>query len=112
TGTTTIYNPVTPTAAVSATGAVRIRKVLSEEDGTFVLEGTISTQERIAISQTDLLWLRLTLSPGRVDFYANLTEGAAKGKQRFPPVPRKLPDHVGPAVHPAEGVPLPNVPFE
>ena len=112
TGTTSIYNPVTPTAAVSATGAVRIRKVLSEEDGTFVLEGTISTQERIAISQTDLLWLRLTLSPGRVDFYANLTEGAAKGEQRFRTLPRKLPEHVGPAVHSAEGVRLPNVPFE
>ena len=91
---------------------MRIRKVLSQNDDTVVLEGTISTQERIAISQTDLLWLRLTLSPGRVDFYANLAEGLAHGERRFRTLPQRLPEHIGLAIRSAEGVRFPNVPFE
>ena len=110
--TTSIYSPITPSAPISSAGAVRIRKVHSADDDTFVLEGTIFTQERIAISQTDLLWLRLTLSSGRVDFYANLTEGVAHGERRFRTLPQKLPEHIGLAIRSAEGVRFPNAPFE
>jgi len=92
--------------------AVRIRKILAQKDETIVLEGTISTQERIDISQTDLLWIQLTLSCGRVVFYANLTEGVALGERRFRTIPQKLPEHVGLAIRSAEGVRFPNVPFE
>jgi hypothetical protein len=109
---TSIYSPVTSSNPVNATGAVRIRKVLSLNDDTFVLEGTISTQERIAISETDLLWLRLTLSLGRVDFYANLTEGLAHGERRFRTLPQRFPENIGLAIRSAEGVRFPNVPFE
>ena len=108
---TSIYRPVTPSSPVSAMGAVRIRKILAQKDET-VLEGTISTQERIDISQTDLLWIQLTLSCGRVDFYANLTEGVAQGERRFRTIPQKLPEHVGLAIRSAEGVRFPSVPFE
>ena len=108
---TSIYRPVTPSFPVSAMGAVRIRKILAQKDET-VLEGTISTQERIDISQTDLLWIQLTLSCGRVVFYANLTEGVAQGERRFRTIPQKLPEHVGLAIRSAEGVRFPNVPFE
>jgi hypothetical protein len=108
---TSIYRPVTPSRPVSAMGAVRIRKILTQKDET-VLEGTISTQERIDISQTDLLWIQLTLSCGRVVFYANLTEGVAQGERRFRTIPQKLPEHVGLAIRSAEGVRFPNVPFE
>jgi len=109
---TSIYHPETESSPVNSVGAVRIRKVLSQNDDAIVLEGTISTQERIAISKTDLLWIRLTLSSGRVDFYANLTEGMAKGERRFRTLPQKLPEHVGLAIRSAEGVRFPNVPFE
>lgn len=109
---TSIYRPVTSSSPVSAVGAVRIRKVLAKEDETVVLEGTISTQERIDISQTDLLWIQLTLSSGRVAFYANLTEGVAQGERRFRTIPQKLPKNVGLAIRSAEGVRFPNVPFE
>jgi hypothetical protein len=108
---TSIYRPVTPSLPVSAMGAVRIRKILAQKDET-VLEGTISTQERIDISQTDLLWIQLTLSCGRVVFYANLTEGVAAGERRFRTIPQKLPEHVGLAIRSGEGVRFPNVPFE
>jgi hypothetical protein len=107
-----IYRPVTPSRPVSTMGAVRIRKILTQKDETIVLEGTISTQERIDISQTDLLWIQLTLSCGRVVFYANLTEGVAAGERRFRTIPQKLPEHVGLAIRSAEGVRFPNVPFE
>jgi hypothetical protein len=109
---TSIYRPVTPSLPVSTMGAVRIRKILAQKDGTIVLEGTISTQERIDISQTDLLWIQLTLSCGRVVFYANLTEGLAQGERRFRTIPQKVPEHVGLAARSAEGVRFPNVPFE
>jgi len=109
---TSIYRTATPSAPVSAVGAVRIRKVLSQNNNSVVLEGTISTQERIAISQTDLLWIRLTLSSGRVDFHANLTEGLAQGEQRFRTLPQVLPENLGLAIRSAEGVSFPNVPFE
>ena len=110
--TTSVYSPVTSSNPLNATGAVRIRKVLSQNDDTVVLEGTLSTQERIAISQTDLLWLRLTLSLGRVDFYANLTEGLAHGERRFRTLPQRLPEHIAVAICSAEGLRFPNVPFE
>jgi hypothetical protein len=110
--TASIYRPMTSSLPVHASGAVRIRKILSQNDDTVILEGTISTQERIGIAQTDLLWIRLNLSAGRVDFYANLTEGVAQGEQRFRTLPQKLPEHLGIAIRSAEGVRFPNVPFE
>ena len=109
---TSIYRPLTSSSPVSATGAVRIRNILAQKDETVVLEGTISTQERIDISQTDLLWIQLTLSSGRVVFFANLTEGVVQGERRFRTIPQKLPEHVGLAIRTAEGVRFPNVPFE
>jgi hypothetical protein len=54
----------------------------------------------------------LTLSSGRVGFYANLTEGAAQGERRFRTIPQRLPKHVGLAIRSAEGVRFPSVPFE
>ena len=109
---TSIYRPVTPSRPLSGMGAVRIRKILAQKDETIVLEGTISTQERIDISETDLLWIQLTLSSGRVAFYANLAEGVAQGERRFRTIPQKLPEHVSLAIRSAEGVRFPNVPFE
>jgi len=109
---TSIYRPVTVSSPLNAVGAVRIRKVMAQKDEMVVLEGTISTQERIDASQTDLLWIQLTLSSGRVAFYANLTEGVAQGERRFRTIPQKLPEHVALAIRSAEGVRFPNVPFE
>jgi hypothetical protein len=109
---TSIYRPVTVSSPLNAVGAVRIRKVMAQKDETVVLEGTISTQERIDASQTDLLWIQLTLSSGRVALYANLTEGVAQGERRFRTIPQKLPEHVALAIRSAEGVRFPNVPFE
>ena len=109
---TSIFRPVGASNPVNAVGAVRIRKVLVQKDETVILEGTISTQERIDISPTDLLSIQLTLSSGRVALYANLTEGVAQGERRFRTIPQKLPKHVGLAIRSAEGVRFPYVPFE
>ncbi|HEY5742122.1 MAG TPA: hypothetical protein VIS99_06235 [Terrimicrobiaceae bacterium] len=107
-----IYSPSMTSAPVSANGRVRIRKVLAQDDGTVALEGTISTQERISIAETDLIWLRLTVSSGRLDFYAHLTEGLAHGERRFHTLPQKFPDHLELAVRSAEGVGFASVPFQ
>ena len=110
--TTSIYSPIASGSPIRAVGAVRIRKVLSQDDGSTVLEGTLATQERIGISRTDLIWMRLTLSLGRIDVYANLEEGLAQGEQRFRTVPLQLPEHMGVAIRSTEGVRFPNVAFE
>ncbi len=109
--TASIYSPITATQ-VTATGAVRIRRVISQKNDVIVLEGTISTQERLSVSQTDLLWLRLTLSSGRVDVYANLAEGLSQGEWRFRTIPQKVPQHIGLAIRSAEGGRFMNIPFE
>ena len=109
---TSIYSPIASTNPVKGVGAVRVRKVLSQDDGSTVLEGTLATQERIGISRTDLIWLRLTLSLGRIDVYANLAEGLAQGEQRFRTLPQVFPEHMGVAIRSTEGVRFPSVPFE
>jgi hypothetical protein len=114
-GETSVYRPPALHAPVNARGSVRIRKTSAgEEDGTSI-EGTLLTQEAIATSGNDLLWIRLTLPSGRVDLYANVAraaEGGAAGETRFRTVPQQLSEAAVVALREAQGVTFPNVPFE
>jgi hypothetical protein len=115
-GETSIYQPAMAGVAVSGRGGVRIRKVLPAEDGRLSLEGTIITQEKLALGGSDLLWLRLTLPSGRVDLYAHLAAnegaGVAAGEARFRTVSQELGEPAVAALREAEGVAFSNVPFE
>jgi hypothetical protein len=114
-GETSIYRPAALHAPVNARGNVRIRKTFAgDEEGTSI-EGTLLTQEAVATSGNDLLWLRLTLPSGRVDLYANVTpaeSGAAAGETRFRTVPQQLSEAAVVALREAQGVSFANVPFE
>jgi len=113
-GGTSVYRPTTLTAPVDSTGQVRIRKLLPGKEAETMLEGTLASQERLVAGGSDLLWLRLTLPSGRVDLYATIepADGAAAGEVRFRTLPQKLDPSVIAALRQAEGVPLPNVPFQ
>ena len=113
-GGNSIYRPTTLTVPVDGAGQVRIRKVLPGKETETVLEGTLSTQERLVAGGSDLIWLRLSLPSGRVDLYATIepAEGAAMGEARFRTLPQNLPPAVIAALRQAEGVPLPETPFQ
>jgi hypothetical protein len=113
-GGNSIYRPTTLTAPVDGAGQVRIRKVLAVKDTETMLEGTLATQERLVAGGNDLLWLRLSLPSGRVDLYAAIepADGAASGEARFRTLPQNLPPGVITALRQAEGVPLPETPFQ
>ena len=112
-GETSIYRPAT-SLPIDGRGSVRIRKVIGSIGDDVSLEGTLATQERIAISGSDLLWLRVTLPSGRIDLYAHLdaSEAAAPGEVRFRTLPQRLSEAAVTALHQAEGVALAGVPFE
>jgi hypothetical protein len=112
-GETSIYRPAT-SVPIDGRGAVRLRKVIGGTGENVALEGTLGTQEKIALSGSDLLWLRLTLPSGRIDLYAHLeaTEGAAPGEVRFRTIPQQLSEAAITALRQAEGVALGSVPFE
>jgi len=109
-----IYHPQTVSQSVQAQGALRIRQVLEAAGGLITLEGTLTTQEKITPGRNDLAWLRMTLATGRVDLYAHLDREAAMaaGEWRFRTIAQKLPKDTQEALHGAEGVLMPDAPFE
>jgi len=115
-----MYRPVSAGPVTQGSGSVRIRKLLpdtrSEET---VLEGTLVTQQRVEAGPNDLIWIRLNLSCGRVDLYAHdVSAGSeekaalAAGETRFRTIGQRLGAETADALRAAEGVPLPNSPFE
>ncbi len=113
-GETSIFRPPTATIPVDGSGTVRIRKVNAGTSDQVSLEGTFATQERLAISASDLLWLRLTLPSGRIDLYANIDAGpgGAPGEVRFRTIPQRLPEASVFALRQAEGVSFSTVSFQ
>jgi hypothetical protein len=108
-----IYAPAAMSRSASGKGWLRLRNVISESGGV-VLEGTLSTQERISPGTNDLLWLRFGVGQTRADLYAIVdTQGAmAAGEIRIRTIPHKLPDDVVARLKSALGVPIPEVNFE
>ena len=87
---------------------------MSEAADTTVVEGTFSTQERIDISGHDLVWSRISLACGDIDLYAYLESDSAMAEHewRFRTVAQSRKNAEAAALKAAEGVPLPDVPFE
>jgi hypothetical protein len=108
-----IYAPAAMSRSASGKGWLRLRNVVSEGGGV-ILEGTLSTQERLSPGTNDLLWLRFGVGPTRVDLYAMVdSQGAmAAGEIRIRTIAHKLPDDVVARLKSALGVPIPEVSFE
>ncbi len=109
-----IYQPQLAGESVHGRGSVRIRKVLQEERGPTIVEGTFQTQERVKTARNDLVWLRLNVSCGRLDLYARLDVKAAlaSGEWRFRTLGQRLSEEASAALRAAEGVPIPEATFE
>lgn len=113
-GGASIYLPEGLSVSTQGMSSVRIRKVLPPDQGRTVLEGTLVSQEALAVSPHDLLWIRLPLPGGRLDLYGHLyaAEGLAQGEVRFRTVPQQLSDAEVAALKAAEGVSFARSPFE
>ena len=111
---TSIYRPIVSSLPTKGNASIRIRRVVSETADTTVMEGTFSTQERIDISGHDLVWLRISLACGDIDLYAYLESDSAMAAHewRFRTVAQYKEDAEVAALKAAEGVPMPEVPFE
>lgn len=101
---------------VGGRGQLRIRQVITDKDGLFILEGTFATQERLSITKNDLVWMRVNLGAagGRVDLYGRLEseKALAGGEWRVRTLALRLTKEAGSALKAAEGVPLGDVLFE
>jgi len=111
---TSVYLPEGLSAATQGVGSVLLRKVLPPDYGTTIVEGTLRSQEHIAVSPNDLLWIRLPLQSGRLDLYGHLyaSEGLAQGEARFRTAPQKFSDATAAALKAAEGISFARSPFE
>ncbi|MCZ6792275.1 MAG: hypothetical protein O7J95_01525 [Planctomycetota bacterium] len=108
-----IYRPASAEETVQGTGTVRIRQLL-QESGQTVVEGTLSTQERIPASASGLLWLRLSPAGKSLDIYARVETQATMvaGEWRFRTVGEKMAKPMVEALRSSEGVLLRDTPFE
>lgn len=111
---TSVYRPLVTSLPTKGRASVRIRRVLPDTSDTTVIEGTFTTQERIDMARNDLVWFRLNLACGWVNLYAHLESDSAMatGEWRFRTVPQNMNDTKVSDLRAAEGVPMPNVPFE
>lgn len=110
-----VYAPDSAGRAVQGQAGIRIRRVEADtRPGTAIVSGTFSTQERIRPNANDLTWLRLHFGSGRVDLYARVEADTAlaPGEWRFRTVPQKFGEAGVAALRAAEGVPIPEAPFQ
>jgi hypothetical protein len=111
---TSIYRPLVTSLSTKGQASVRIRQVLPDTSDTTAIVGTFTTQERIDMARNDLVGFRLNLACGQVNLYAHLeTDSAmAPGEWRFRTVAQNKDDTEVSDLRAAEGVPIPDVPFE
>ena len=111
-----VYRPGSDAAGQLVTGGdgvLRVRQVIADAAHGAIVEGTLSTSERLGRADGQLLWLRPALGSGPVDLYARLADGPppAPGEWRFRSVGQRLPTTAVAELQAAAGVPLARVPF-
>lgn len=110
-----VYSPDSAGRAVQGRASIRIRKVEpAQRSGAAIVSGTFSTQERVRPTSSDMVWVRLHIGQGRVDLYGRLESdsGLGPGEWRFRTVPQAFGDPGVSALKAAEGVPMPDAPFQ
>jgi hypothetical protein len=87
-----IYRPEARYSAERGAASIRIRRVLPPVQGAMSLEATLVTDERMNVSASDLIHVRLPISGGRADLYGNVdeSEALAKGETRFRTIPQNF----------------------
>jgi hypothetical protein len=109
-----IYRPQTLRVLTHGEGTLRIREVLPPVPEGTCIEATLATDERLEISGSDLIHVRLALPIGRVDLYGHADEShaLAQGETRIRTLPQKLNEEVLTALAQAVGTPVPTAHFE
>ncbi|MEI9893455.1 MAG: hypothetical protein WDN28_06030 [Chthoniobacter sp.] len=105
-----IYRPAVASRILEGTGSVKIGQV-AVADGNLTIEGTLSTQERIAATEKDLLSIGLMLAPGRVELHGHLAPIADGMERSFRTLPMQFPEAFSTALRSTEGVSFPDVSF-
>lgn len=110
---TSVYRPVLGQSVGAGRGSFRVRE-LFESGRALILEGTLTTQERIEPAGSDLVFLTLNLADRRVPVYARLESdrALAGGEWRVRSIEQRFDDVVASALRSAEGVTMEGVPFE
>lgn len=113
-GETSVYRPLVGSFPAQGRASVRIRQVLADPRGSTAVEGTLATQERLALAKHDLVLFRLNLAFGQICLSSHLEKDSAMaaGEWRFRTVAQDLDDAVVSDLRKAEGVPMADVVFE
>ena len=111
---TTIYRPDYLGLPVRGRGMVRLRRVGADASGQVFVEGTIITQERLRVTPSDLVWLKLPLGGAVVDLFSTLDQdrGMATGESRFHTAPQRMDALVAQQLRAAEGNTFDGTTFE
>jgi len=109
-----IYSPAAVSVAGTGRGWLRLRNVVAGDAGGVILEGTLSTQDRVIPGRNDLVWLRCSVGSSRVDLYATVDAKGSMvpGEVRLRTIPQQFSEDMQTRLRQALGVPIPDVTFE
>ena len=113
-GETSVYRPAVTSLPARGKALVRIRQTPSESQTTTMVEGTLATQERLELGESDLIILQLPLACGPLSLcaHAQRDSALAADEYRFRALPHRLDEGQIEGLRSAQGVPLPGVAFE
>jgi hypothetical protein len=109
-----IYRPQTRSLRERGSATVRIRKIFPPTPLGTNLEATLATDERLNVTASDLIHVRLPVAGGRADLYGRVdeSEALATGETRFRTLPQLLSEPVKNALEQLVGAPIGNAGFE
>jgi hypothetical protein len=113
-GETSVYRPVATSLPARGRVCLRIRQIVTDSRDAVTVEGTLATQERLELDQSDLVLLHIGLQAGDLCLHAHLTADSALAgdEYRFRTVSHCLPAAQVRNLRSAEGVPMTEIPFE
>src|SRR5580692_3238899 len=109
-----IYRPQTRSLRERGSATVRIRKIFPPTPLGTNLEATLATDERLNVTASDLIHVRLPVAGERADLYGRVdeSEALAKGETRFRTVPQILSEGVRNALEELAGASVAHASFE
>jgi hypothetical protein len=109
-----IYRPETRSISARGSAIMRIRRVFPPTPEGTSLEATLATDERLNVTASDLIHVRLPVAGGRADLYGRVdeSEALAKGETRFRTLPQMLSESVKSALEQMAGAPIATASFE
>jgi hypothetical protein len=112
-GAASVYQPSGGGAATVGYGTLRIRRVMAAAGGS-VLEGTLTTQDRVRGSSRDCVWMRLPTEAGRCDLLCRVQPGSmlASGEVRLVSFEHALGPEASSGLKKLEGQQIHDVLFE